>query len=115
MCLQLRARGVCCPQVLDVRSCRVSRESFRNIRWNRQRRLARLVAERRLFVTWKSFRNPMTAHREVYRLLPDKQFTEGLKLRHFLQMSRLDATRNTMGFDTGGRRRKNRKATLRLG
>jgi hypothetical protein len=74
-----------------------------------------LVAERRLFVTWKSFRNPMTAHREVYRLLPDKQFTEGLKLRHFLQMSRLDATRNTMGFDTGGRRRKNRKATLRLG
>ena len=75
LCLQLRTRGVCCPQVLNVRSRRVSRESFGDIRGDRQRRLPRLVTESRLLIARETSRDPMTANGPVetmtaYRLIP---------------------------------------------
>ena len=91
--LQLRTRGVCSPQVLDVRGRRVSRESFGDVRRNRQGRLARLIPEGRLLVSGKSSGQSVTSHREVHRLLPDQEIAEGFNLRHGAMSSTRDAMR----------------------
>ena len=62
--------------MLNVEGSRMPGESFSDIRRNRERRLADLIAERRLFVAWKPLCDAMTVHGKVNGFLPDKKIAK---------------------------------------